>query len=221
MDPGRLRVARLLHQPARGAGYRANVDALHLAGFAGQKKIARAVFDLGAGSGAVGIAMLRAGTAAHVTFVEIDDEASRFCTKNLDENQIAEQSRLIESDVMEAAETHRGASDLVVCNPPYVPLGAGRPPPEARRAKARQGELSHFIAAARLLLGRRGRACFVYPAHNLTGILALFREAGLEPKRLRAVHAKANGPARIVMIEAQAAKPGGLVVDPPLIEAAD
>lgn len=211
-------MARLFHQPARGAGYRANVDALHLAAFAGSKKIARAAFDLGAGSGAVGIAMLRAGTATHVTFVEIDDEASRFCSKNLHENKIEKQSRLIEDDVMQAAETHRGAADLVVCNPPYVPLGAGRPPPEARRAKARQGELSHFVAAARLLLGRRGRACFVYPAHNLTGFLAVFRDAGLEPKRLQTVHAKANAPARIVMIEAQAAKHGGLVVDPPLFE---
>lgn len=177
------------------------------------------MFDLGAGSGAVGIAMLRAGTAAHVTFVEIDDEATRFCSKNLQENRIEQQSRLIEADVMEAAEAQRGAADLVVCNPPYVPFGAGRPPPEARRAKARQGELSHFVAAARLLLGRRGRACFVYPAHNLTAILALFRDAGLEPKRLCAVHAKATAPARVVMIEAQAAKAGGLVVDPPLIEA--
>jgi tRNA1Val (adenine37-N6)-methyltransferase len=162
--------------------------------------------------------MLRAGTAAHVTFVEIDDEASRCCAENLNENKIEKQSRLIEGDVMKAAEHDRGAADLVVCNPPYVPLGAGRPPPEARRARARQGELSHFIAAARLLLGRRGRACFVYPAHNLAGLLAHFRDAGLEPKRLRAVHAKPSSPARIVMVEAQAAKAGGLVIDPPLIE---
>ncbi len=211
-------MARLWHQPERGAGYRANVDALHLASFAATKKIARSAFDLGAGSGAVGIAMLCAGAALHVTFVEIDDEASRYCSKNLQENRITKQSHVIEGDVLETAEARRGAADLVVCNPPYVPAGAGRPSPEMRRAKARQGDLAHFVTAARLLLGRRGRACFVYPAHNLTGILALFRDAGLEPKRLRAVHSKANAPARIVMIEAQAAKRGGLVIDPPLIE---
>jgi tRNA1Val (adenine37-N6)-methyltransferase len=162
--------------------------------------------------------MLRAGTAAHVTFVEIDDEAAQCCSQNLTENRIETQSRLLASDVMRVAEENRGAADLVVCNPPYVPLGAGRTPPEPRRAKARQGDLAHFISAARLLLGKRARACFVYPAHNLTGILALFRDAGLEPKRLRAVHAKQNAPARIVMIEAQAAKAGGLVIDAPLIE---
>jgi len=141
-----------------------------------------------------------------------------FCAKNIDENSIVERSSLISDDVMIAANAHRGQADLVVCNPPYVPPGAGRVPPEARRAKARQGDLNHFIIAARLLLGRRGRACFVYPAHNLTGLLSMFREAGLEPKRLRAVHAKAESPARIVLIEAQAAKPGGLVIEAPLVE---
>jgi tRNA1Val (adenine37-N6)-methyltransferase len=208
----------LSFQPKRGAGYRANVDALHLAAFAGTKKIARAAFDLGAGSGAVGIALLRAEAAAHVTFVEIDDEASHCCAQNLQDNAIEKSSRVIEGDVLDVASKHRGEADLVVCNPPYVPLGAGRAPPEARRAKARQGDLPHFISAARVLLGRRGRVCFVYPAHNLTGILARFRDVGLEPKRLQLVHAKRHAPARIVMIEAQAAKPGGLVVEPPLIE---
>ena len=75
------------------------------------------------------------------------------------------------------------------------------------------------MKAARLLLARRGRACFVYPAPSLTTLLEALRGAGLEPKRMRLVHAKAKLPARIALVEAQPAKEGGLVVEPPLVEA--
>src|ERR1700704_4609942 len=46
----------VLFQPLRGAGYRTNVDALLLAGFATGATPASVAFDLGAGVGAVGLA---------------------------------------------------------------------------------------------------------------------------------------------------------------------
>src|SRR5262249_14264343 len=51
-----------LWQPAKGAGYRANVDAILLAAFAGAGKV-RAAVDLGAGAGAVGLTLLFLGAA--------------------------------------------------------------------------------------------------------------------------------------------------------------
>ncbi len=107
---------------------------------------------------------------------------------------------------------------MVVCNPPYFEPGRGRPAKTPARARARAGELSHFTAAARALLGRRGRACFVYPASELLALTTALRAAGLEPKRLRFVHASAGAPARIVMVEAVAGKPGGLRIAPPVYE---
>jgi len=56
----------VLFQPPRGAGYRTNVDALLLAGFATSSKVAKVAFDLGAGVGAVGLALLRLGAARSV-----------------------------------------------------------------------------------------------------------------------------------------------------------
>jgi len=43
----------------------------------------------------------------------------------------------------------------------------------------------------------------------------------LIPKRLRFVHADASTPARVALIELRRAKPGGLVVLPPLFEWAE
>jgi tRNA1Val (adenine37-N6)-methyltransferase len=76
------------------------------------------------------------------------------------------------------------------------------------------------VEAARALSARRARACFVYPAAELATLLATVRAAGLEPKRMRAVHPTLDAPARLVLVEVLAGKPGGLVVEAPLVERA-
>jgi tRNA1Val (adenine37-N6)-methyltransferase len=208
----------IFHQPARGTGYRANVDALHLAAFAMAGRRAKVAFDLGSGAGAVGLTLLHHAAAARVVFVEIDPDASALAARNLIENGWAERGKVLEGDVTKLSFACAGQADLVTCNPPYTEPSRGRVPPEPRRARARSGSLAVFVEAARRFAGKRARVCFVYPAHDLATFLAMLRAAGIEPKRLRAVHARASTPARIVLVEGQAAKPGGLVVEPPLIE---
>jgi tRNA1Val (adenine37-N6)-methyltransferase len=105
-----------------------------------------------------------------------------------------------------------------VCNPPYVAPGRGRPPANAARARARSGERAAVVEAARILAGKRARVCFVYPAHELSTLTQALRRTGLEPKRMRAVHATKRSAARIVLVEAQPGKRGGLVVMAPLFE---
>jgi tRNA1Val (adenine37-N6)-methyltransferase len=80
------------------------------------------------------------------------------------------------------------------------------------------GDVRTFIAATRALLGKRGRACFVYPANDLTRLLADFQAHGLQPKRVRFVHASPSAHARVALVEVLAAKPGGLVIEPALVE---
>ena len=213
----------LVHQPARGAGYRANVDAFHLAHFAAApfsgRETRTVAFDLGAGAGAVGLSLLALHAVRRVVFVEIDPEAAAHAERNLTEHGWQSRADVIRGDVGDVAIEHAGAAHLVVANPPYVEVGRGRTPAEARRARARVGSLETFVVAARKLAGRRARVCFVYPARELATLFGALRSAGLEPKRMRAVHAKEDGPARIVLVEAQAAKAGGLVIEPPRFEA--
>ncbi len=206
-----------LHQPARGDGYRVNVDALHLAAFAGVRH-ARVAVDLGAGVGAVSLALLHAGAVDRVVLVEIDQVAADLARKNLNENGWAARAEVLCADVARAAHDHGGHAPLVVCNPPYFAPGRGKAATHPARARARSGELRAFAAAARAFLGRRGRACFVYPADELLALAGALRDVGLEPKRLRAVHGSKGRPARIVLVEAQPAKPGGLIVEAPLFE---
>jgi tRNA1Val (adenine37-N6)-methyltransferase len=209
-----------LGQPARGDGYRVNVDALLLADFARSGPTARAkvAFDLGAGVGAIALALLHWDAVERVVLVESDPEAGALGRVNLHENGWAARGEVLVEDVAGVARARRGEARLVVCNPPYFAPGRGRAAATPARARARSGELKTFVEATRALLGRRGRACFVYPARELATLIEAFRASGLEPKRLRFVHAHATDPARVVLIEVMAAKPGGLVVEGPCVE---
>lgn len=202
-----------LHQPAKKAGYRVNVDAYLLADFAGAPRRVRHAIDLGSGVGAVGLSLLQSDRAERVTFVDIDSDLLVLAARNIEDNGFVHRADIIHADV---AKARASAADLVVCNPPYVEPGRGRAPsPSVARAK--QGSLSVFLDATRRVMGRRARACFVYPAIECTTLFTELRKRGLEPKRVRFVHARSSAPARIVLVECCAAKPGGLVVLPPLL----
>jgi len=208
----------VLQQPARGEGYRVNADALLLAAFAcGARPVATA-FDLGAGVGGVALSLLHLGAARRVVLVEIDAIAASLAERNLRDNGWSGAGEVIRGDVAAIAAARRGEAQLVVCNPPYFEPGRGRIAKRAAVARARSGELATFVVAARAIAGRRARVCFVYPARELATLFAALRASGLEPKRLRMVHAAADAPARVALVEAQAAKAGGLVVMPPLVE---
>jgi tRNA1Val (adenine37-N6)-methyltransferase len=209
-----------LAQPARGGAYRVNVDAILLARFAAGKRPARCAFDLGAGVGAIGLSLLHLGAAERVTMIEVDAALARLAQRNARSNGWEARIDVVRADVADADSVAAGAADLVVCNPPYVVPGRGRAPSPAR-ARARSGPLDVFLDAARRVAGRRARVCFVYPAIEATTLLTELRKRGLEPKRLRAVHGaprKGVDRARVVMVEAVAGKPGGLVIEPPVFE---
>jgi tRNA1Val (adenine37-N6)-methyltransferase len=206
-----------LIQPARGRGYRVNVDAVLLAEFAAASgRRARSVVDLGAGVGAVALSLLHFDRAERGTMVEIDGLLAALAEANARENGWTDRLDVIHADVREAAKSLAGSADLVVCNPPYISPGRGRAP-SAPRVRAKSGDLGTFLDAARRVMGRRARACFVYPAIEATSLFAELRARGLEPKRLRFVHPKLASPARIALVECAAGKAGGLVVLPPVI----
>jgi tRNA1(Val) A37 N6-methylase TrmN6 len=113
----------------------------------------------------------------------------------------------------------RQAADLVTANPPFFEPARARGSPHPGRNRARFGRLEPFLTAAALALdGARARAAFVYPARALAEFLATAHGEGLVPKRLRFVHARADSPARLALVELRLARPGGLEVEAPLVE---
>jgi tRNA1(Val) A37 N6-methylase TrmN6 len=205
-----------LLQPRRG--YRVNVDTLLLADFAAMRRPrARRVVDLGAGVGALGLAYAFLGSAGRIDLVERDPVLARLSAENLVRAGAAGESYTTDLESEGLPRSLRGVADVVVANPPFFPEQAGTLANQAKRG-ARSGPLAPFLRAAEAALGGRAYAFFAYPAPALPDLLAAATEGSLVAKCIRFVHAFVDAPARLVLVELRRAKPGGLVVEPPLIE---
>lgn len=196
-------------------GYRVNVDSLLLVAFAGPRRVERVV-DLGAGVGVLGLLALERGLARRALLIEADPKLVALARENLLRGDFEGEARLFD---LVRGKLGESAVPLVLCNPPYYPAHSHRPAQSAAKAAARSGDVSPFLRAASASLARKtGRALFSYPAPQLPELLARAEQAGLVAKRLRFVHAREDEPARLALVELRVARPGGLVVEPPLIE---
>ena len=81
------------------------------------------VIDLGAGSGALGLAIATESEKARVALVENDARALEWLKKNV--ASLAEEVRIVESDVLVALPGVK--CDIVIANPPYIPDGQELP----------------------------------------------------------------------------------------------
>jgi tRNA1Val (adenine37-N6)-methyltransferase len=197
------------------AGYRINIDSLLLVGFAGERRVERLV-DLGAGVGALGLLALARGIAKRALLLEGDAALVELARRNLESAGFAGEARQVD---LSHGKLHETGVPLVLCNPPYYPAHSHRPAQSAAKALARSGDVTPFLRAAAGAIARKtGRALFSYPAPQLPELLAKAAGFELVPKRLRLVHPRDDEPARLALVELRAARPGGLVIEPPLFE---
>lgn len=125
---GRLR----LRQPPRGA-HRAGTDAVLLARLVVPAP-GDTLYDLGASTGAVGLAAARMSEACRVVLVERDPDLAALALENASANGLAERVAVIAADVLapgaqrRAAGLEAGCADIVLTNPPFFEAGGHRPP---------------------------------------------------------------------------------------------
>ncbi len=212
---GRLR----LWQPV--VGYRFSIDPLLLIDFVADGTVGR-VADLGAGVGVVGLGLARRFDRAQVTLVELQPRLAELSRRNVTENSLTERCQVVEADVVSPTTKQvlaGGSFELVASCPPYYPVGQGGINPDSEEAIARHElrlPLPKLVAAAKRLVGFRGRVALVYPSPRLSELLVALSDCALPVRRLRLVHPHIGEPAQRVMVEAQKGYRGGLVIEPPL-----
>ena len=191
---GRLR----LWQPARGAGYRFNLDPILLAGFA---RRASHVLELGAGCGVLGLALLHLGKAARLTAVELHPEMAALTSRNARENGLEGRVTVIAGDLR---QVDLPSADHVVFNPPYFRSGTGHGAPNDGRDMARHerhGGLVDFVSCARAALSPTGMVSAIVPIERSAELLAAWRATGGEVSRLRRVCSRAGDQPRHLLFE--------------------
>jgi tRNA1(Val) A37 N6-methylase TrmN6 len=198
----------MLRQPLKG--HRVGSDAALLAAAA---PAAERLVDVGAGVGAVGLALLRRMPDAQADLVEIDADLAVLAQENATANGLAQQARIVLADVA-AARSRRagglvdGAADLVVTNPPFFVAAKVRASPQPGRALAhvlrpagKDGAASSgaWIKGSLALLASGGRFVMIHRPEALAEILGSF-EGRLGAIAILPVHPRADAPAHRLLI---------------------
>ncbi|THD45838.1 MAG: methyltransferase [Bradyrhizobium sp.] len=198
---GRLRLRQ------KRDGHRVGLDATLLAAAAGAP--AKHLIDVGAGVGAVGLALLQRWPEANAQLVEIDPTLAGLADDNAALNGLSARARIVVADVLaprsrRAAGLADEAADLVVTNPPYLAGDAARVSPDPLRARAHIAganatALTEWVVACLALLAPGGRFVMIQRADALPSLLPGFASR-LGDLALRPVHPRADAPAIRLLI---------------------
>ena len=212
-----LRGRVTLLQPARG--FRSSLDPVLLAGFLAAPH--GRFLDIGCGTGALSFLLLAGDPAASGVGLELQPRLAALAAAGCARNGWQARLDVQAGDARQVAQRLPAASfDLVVTNPPFRVVGAGRLPPDPERALA-VAELSlglgDWLDVAARAARPGGRVAAIFPADRLAELTGGLRARDLQPTRLRAVHPYADRPASRVLVEAERGGRGALAVEPPLV----
>ena len=130
------------------------------------------VCDLGCGTGLLGLLLLQRQPNLSVTGVDIQPHAIDLAQRSAVENDLTDRLTFRLEDLRETA-LPANSFDLVVCNPPYYPVGSGRLPADGALRTARSEEscsLEELCRIAARLLPWSGHFCLVHKPERLTDL---------------------------------------------------
>jgi tRNA1Val (adenine37-N6)-methyltransferase len=204
----------------RKRGYRFSLDAILLADFATIRP-GNKVIDLGTGNGVVPLILAYRYPSISVTGLEIQRQMAERAARSIQLNGYEDRIVIEHMDIASAAKRFKAETfDSVVCNPPYRQASSGRLSPSSERQIARhelKANLADFVKAAAFLLKNKGCFAGIQLADRAVDLVSAMRSAGLEPKRLRAVHPFSDAKASMVLVEGVKGGRNGVDILPPLV----
>jgi tRNA1Val (adenine37-N6)-methyltransferase len=152
--------------------------------------------------------------------VEIQKDLADMASANIKNNGLEEQAHIIHTDMRHLTPAmFKGPVDMVISNPPFRKINAGRINPDDQRAIARHEiaiTLSELIHIAAGLLRPGGKFILIHLAERLTELIATMGNARLEPKKLRMIHSRRESKAKLVLMEGRKDARSGIIIAPPL-----
>lgn len=200
-------------------GYRFSLDSLLLAHFVSLKSGAR-VIDIGCGNGIILLILAMHFPQINLVGLEIQENLAKLAIKNAQINNINERVKIFFGDAHNVRNIFPASSfDTAIFNPPYRKLKTGRINPHLEKAIARheiKGSLRDFLKAAKYLLKPAGTVFTIYPAKRLIELVWVFRDIGVEPKKMRLVFSDKDSKAEFALVEAKVGGREELKIEAPL-----
>jgi tRNA1Val (adenine37-N6)-methyltransferase len=201
-------------------GYRFSVDSILLADFATIRS-GNKVIDLGTGNGVLPLILAYRYPSILLTGVEIQRQMADRAARNIRLNGYEDRIVIAQIDIAMTVERFKPESfDVIVCNPPYRQATSGRLSFSCEKQIARheiKASLDDFVRAAAFLAKNKGWFACIHLGDRTVDLVSTMRSFGLEPKRLRSVHAFSDAKASMVLVEAVKGGRKGVDILPPLI----
>ena len=192
------------------AAFPLSTDSMLLAGFVRLPKNAR-VLDLGSGCGTLGLLLCDRNSTCSVTGIELNQDAHALALENIRRNSLEARLFSICGDLRTVSPTD-GSFHAVISNPPYFSGGpASADHPLARREDCCEPEALFASAAKALRYG--GDFFLVHRPEKLAQLCACACNAQLEPKRLKLVRHRENGPVSLILLQCRKGGKPGLVLE--------
>ena len=196
-------------------------DTILLADFSKPLKRETAV-DLGTGCGTIPLLWNKENPPKHTYAVEIQQNGADMAQRSVELNNLQDKITVINEDLRNLrGKLTFGSFDVVVCNPPYKPLGTGIVSQDISHSIIRHENsctIEDVVKTASGLLRFGGRFCLCLRPERLTDVITAMRNNLLEPKKLRMVQQRKNKSPKLFLIEGRrGGKPGGLNVLPALL----
>lgn len=207
---GRLR----LFQPA--GGYRAAIDPVLLAAAVPAAPGER-LLELGLGSGAASLCLLRRVPGCRVTGLELQPELADLARRNAAANGLAERLEVVEGDLRRLPAVIGRDYDGVFANPPFH--GPASPAPDSQRAAAHHsapGALADWVAAALRCLRPGGTLTFILRSERLPELLAALAGKAADV-RVLPLWPKPERPAKRLLLQARKGARAPLVLLPGML----
>jgi tRNA1(Val) A37 N6-methylase TrmN6 len=169
----------LLVQPKRG--HRVGTDAALLVAAAGVPE--GRIVDVGAGVGAVGLAVAQRSPLASIDLVEVDPKLAQLAESNAARNGLQARTRVLRLDALNPRERREAglaeSASCVVTNPPFFDAKTVRASPVEGRARAHvlaraeaSATLADWIQASLAMLAPGGRFLMIHRPDALGAVLA-------------------------------------------------
>ena len=190
-------------------------DALLLAGYIeGRHKYG---IELGGGSGIISMLLLSRKKIDRITALEVQGEYAELIARNAEHNKLSDRLFAVHMDARDFKP--EAECDMVFSNPPYMKADGGRSCDNDKKNIARHemnGSIYDFAESGAKMLKYGGYMAMVYRPDRLTDLIAAYRDAGVEPKRMTFVHANPSAVPSMVLIEGKRGGKSGMKLTRPL-----
>jgi tRNA1Val (adenine37-N6)-methyltransferase len=179
------------------------------------------VLDLGSGSGVIPLLLAFKQKPAKIIGIEIQEELVEISRRSVELNNLTGIIDIIKGDIRDLGNhISPGSIDVLVSNPPYLPLNGGRITENEKKAVARHEiyvSLEDVIREGSKALRYGGKISMVYRSRRMVELIEMMKKYYLEPKRLCMVHPREGRASNVFLITAQKGARVGIDIMPPLI----